>query len=125
MTIRMVRSLAVGAVLVAGIAASSAFAQSMVWNEMDANHDGVVTVEEHAANAKALFDKMDANHDGKLTKAEMTDGQKSLNAERKQKRATMKADADAKKADAAAKKAAAATQKAAKAGSASTPPPTK
>ncbi len=66
---------------------------------------------------------MDANHDSKMTKAEMTDGQKSLNAERKQKRTTMKADADATKAAATAKKAVAATQKAAATGS--TPPPTK
>jgi Ca2+-binding EF-hand superfamily protein len=38
---------------------------------MDANHDGKVTREEHAAAARGMFDKMDANHDGKVTAAEM------------------------------------------------------
>ena len=38
---------------------------------MDANHDGKVSREEHAAAARGMFDKMDANHDGKVTAAEM------------------------------------------------------
>jgi Ca2+-binding EF-hand superfamily protein len=38
---------------------------------MDANRDGKVTREEHAAAARGMFDKMDANHDGKVTAAEM------------------------------------------------------
>ncbi|QJR12664.1 hypothetical protein DSM104443_03756 [Usitatibacter rugosus] len=38
---------------------------------MDANGDGKVSMEEHTAAAKKMFDTMDANHDGKVTAAEM------------------------------------------------------
>jgi Ca2+-binding EF-hand superfamily protein len=38
---------------------------------MDANGDGKVTPEEHAAGAKKMFEMMDADKDGKVTAAEM------------------------------------------------------
>ena len=38
---------------------------------MDANGDGKVSREEHAAGARAMFEKMDADRDGKVTAAEM------------------------------------------------------
>ena len=39
---------------------------------MDANKDGKVSAEEHAAASKKMFDMMDASRDGKVTAAEMT-----------------------------------------------------
>lgn len=42
------------------------------FTSMDADHDGKVSANEHAAGAKMMFGKMDANHDGKVTAAEMT-----------------------------------------------------
>ena len=38
---------------------------------MDANHDGKVSRDEHAAAAKKMFVTMDANKNGKVTAAEM------------------------------------------------------
>jgi Ca2+-binding EF-hand superfamily protein len=38
---------------------------------MDANHDGKVSRDEHAAAARKMFTTMDANKDGKATAAEM------------------------------------------------------
>ena len=38
---------------------------------MDANKDGKVSAEQHAAAAKKMFGTMDANRDGKVTAAEM------------------------------------------------------
>ncbi|RDZ27212.1 hypothetical protein [Lysobacter silvisoli] len=38
---------------------------------IDADRDGVITAEEHAAGAKKMFEQMDANRDGKVTAAEM------------------------------------------------------
>jgi Ca2+-binding EF-hand superfamily protein len=38
---------------------------------MDTDGDGLVSVKEHAAGAKAMFERMDANHDGNVTAAEM------------------------------------------------------
>ena len=38
---------------------------------MDANNDGKVSADEHAAASKKMFDTMDANRDGKVTAAEM------------------------------------------------------
>ena len=38
---------------------------------MDANHDGRLSPDEHAAGAKKMFDAMDADKDGKVTAAEM------------------------------------------------------
>ena len=38
---------------------------------MDTNHDGKISAAEHAAGAKAMFEKMDANKDGFVTLQEM------------------------------------------------------
>jgi Ca2+-binding EF-hand superfamily protein len=38
---------------------------------MDANHDGKVSRDEHAASAQGMFATMDANKDGRVTAAEM------------------------------------------------------
>lgn len=38
---------------------------------IDSNRDGIVTAEEHAAGARAMFERMDADHDGKVSAAEM------------------------------------------------------
>jgi Ca2+-binding EF-hand superfamily protein len=51
-------------VLLAGPSMSS-------FQAMDANHDGTVSRDEHAAAAKKMFGVMDANADGKATAAEM------------------------------------------------------
>jgi Ca2+-binding EF-hand superfamily protein len=45
---------------------------------MDANKDGKISAEEHAAGAKAMFEKMDSNKDGKVTAAEMTAAHKAM-----------------------------------------------
>src|ERR1041385_2129170 len=39
--------------------------------QLDTNHDGVVSPEEHAQRVKPMFDRMDQNGDGKLTPAEI------------------------------------------------------
>ncbi|MDB6164420.1 MAG: hypothetical protein JWL98_1852 [Xanthomonadaceae bacterium] len=59
--------------IIAGLAASaSAWGQANpMFENMDANHDGRISLQEHAAVAKATFARMDANHDGQLTAAEL------------------------------------------------------
>lgn len=42
-----------------------------MFQKMDANNDGKISVDEHAAAAKKMFEVMDANKDGKVTAAEM------------------------------------------------------
>jgi Ca2+-binding EF-hand superfamily protein len=42
-----------------------------MFQKMDANADGKISVDEHAAAAKTMFETMDANKDGKVTAAEM------------------------------------------------------
>ena len=39
--------------------------------KIDTNHDGMISAQEHADHARAMFDRMDANHDGMLSKAEL------------------------------------------------------
>jgi len=51
-------------------AATAAEPQSS-FKAMDANGDGRVSRDEHAAGAKRMFDAMDANKDGRVTAAEM------------------------------------------------------
>jgi Ca2+-binding EF-hand superfamily protein len=53
---------------------SAAFANSpdTRFESMDANGDGTISPDEHAAAASAMFEKMDTNADGKVTAAEMT-----------------------------------------------------
>jgi Ca2+-binding EF-hand superfamily protein len=41
------------------------------FNEMDANGDGKLALDEHAAGARKMFDIMDVNKDGKVTVMEM------------------------------------------------------
>ena len=41
---------------------------------LDADHDGVLTAEEHAAGSKMMFEQMDTNKDGQLTLAEVDIG---------------------------------------------------
>jgi hypothetical protein len=41
---------------------------------LDADHDGVLTAEEHAAGSKMMFEQMDTNKDGQLTLAEVDVG---------------------------------------------------
>jgi Ca2+-binding EF-hand superfamily protein len=56
-----------------GLAASaSASAQvNPMFQHMDSNHDGRISLQEHAAAERATFQRIDANHDGKLTASEM------------------------------------------------------
>jgi Ca2+-binding EF-hand superfamily protein len=42
--------------------------------KFDTNGDGVLTADEYAAGAHAMFEKMDTDHDGYLTRAEMKAG---------------------------------------------------
>ncbi|MBC7990752.1 MAG: hypothetical protein H7Y19_14380 [Luteimonas sp.] len=48
---------------------------------MDANGDGKVSPEEHAAGAKLMFDKIDADHDGEVTAAEMDAAHKAAGSD--------------------------------------------
>ncbi len=41
-----------------------------MFEKMDTNADGVISLEEHAAKAERRFKKIDANGDGKVTKEE-------------------------------------------------------
>jgi len=41
---------------------------------LDTNGDGVLTADEHAAGAKAMFERMDTNKDGFLSKEELAAG---------------------------------------------------
>jgi hypothetical protein len=109
MTTQFVRTIVIGTVLAVGMWASNASSQSLQWQDMDPNHTGVVTADQHAAYAKTLFDRMDTNHDGKLTKAEWVAGLKSLSAERKQKNEALRAAALQKRSAVAAAKATATT----------------
>ena len=87
MTTRMFTCMAVGVALVAGMAMSNAFAHDHekmmgMMDQMDTNHDGMISADEHAAHAKMMFDKMDANHDGMISKDEMSAGLKTMHEER-------------------------------------------
>ncbi|WP_199268768.1 EF-hand domain-containing protein [Cognatiluteimonas profundi] len=59
--------------VLAGLAASaSAWGQANpMFQHMDSNHDGRISLQEHAAAEQATFNRMDVNHDGKLTADEM------------------------------------------------------
>jgi Ca2+-binding EF-hand superfamily protein len=78
------RLMLAGALLGGVVLASLAFAagtKSTAMSEfasMDANRDGKVMADEHAAAAKKMFDAMDANRDGKVTAAEMTAAQQKV-----------------------------------------------
>ena len=58
--------------MLGGLAATNAWGQAAAPAQaMDTDGDGLVSVKEHAAGAKAMFERMDANHDGYVTTAEM------------------------------------------------------
>ena len=64
----------VGGVMLASLASGAgpkAGKPDAEFTAMDANKDGKVSAEEHAAAAKKMFGTMDANRDGKVTAAEM------------------------------------------------------
>ena len=46
--------------------------------QMDSNHDGRISAQEHAAGTQAMFVRMDANHDGKVTADEMRAGHRMM-----------------------------------------------
>jgi hypothetical protein len=45
---------------------------------MDADHDGRISEDEHAAGAKSMFGRMDANGDGTVTASEMDSAQHAM-----------------------------------------------
>lgn len=58
--------------LAMAVLGASAWAQGIpLLVQMDSNHDGKVSAQEHVLGAQGVFDRMDANHDGKLTAQEM------------------------------------------------------
>ncbi|HEX2657981.1 MAG TPA: hypothetical protein VHU40_06900, partial [Polyangia bacterium] len=59
-------------------AASAHGDKDAMFHKMDANGDGKISQEEHAAGAKAMFDAMDADHNGTVTEAEMTAGHEKM-----------------------------------------------
>ena len=68
---RHFRAALAGLVVVFAVPASYADRPMSAFQGMDANRDGKVTGDEHAAAAKKMFDAMDANKDGAVTAAEM------------------------------------------------------
>jgi Ca2+-binding EF-hand superfamily protein len=52
---------------------------------MDTNHDGKVSMEEHAAAANKMFDKMDYNKDGRVTASEMEAAHKAITGHKAEK----------------------------------------
>jgi len=55
------------------------------FESMDTNHDGKISMEEHAAAASKMFDKMDANKDGRVTASEMEAAHKAITGQKAQK----------------------------------------
>ena len=68
---RHFRAALVGLAVLFASPASYAHEPMSGFQGMDANHDGKVTRDEHAAAAKKMFDAMDADKDGKVTASEM------------------------------------------------------
>ena len=70
---RVSRLVLIGALASAALAANQPEKSSTAaqFKTMDANGDGRVSREEHAAGAKKMFEAMDANSDGKVSPAEM------------------------------------------------------
>jgi Ca2+-binding EF-hand superfamily protein len=50
----------------------------MMVKMMDANQDGKITSDEHAAGAKKMFERMDANKDGQVSETEMSDHHREM-----------------------------------------------
>lgn len=67
---------------VTSILATAALAASDLagFKAMDANGDGKVIAQEHAAAARKMFEAMDADRDGKVTAAEMDAAQARMGA---------------------------------------------
>ena len=64
-------ALAAGAGVALALNALAAEPAPSEFRAMDANHDGKISREEHAAAAKGMFAAMDASKDGRVTAAEM------------------------------------------------------
>jgi Ca2+-binding EF-hand superfamily protein len=62
----------------AGADSASSAAVEHEMRMMDADHDGKVSAEEHAAGTRQMFLKMDADGDGKVTAAEMDASQQAI-----------------------------------------------
>jgi hypothetical protein len=50
--------------------AQGAATAAEIIKEIDTNHDGALSADEHALLGKSMFAAMDTNHDGFLSKAE-------------------------------------------------------
>lgn len=61
-----------------------------MFEEMDANKDGIVTREEHNTFTNARFDEMDADKNGKVTKEEAEKHREMRKEKHKEKRAERK-----------------------------------
>ena len=55
------------------------------FESMDANGDGKISPDEHAAAAARMFEKMDANGDGKVTAAEMSAAHQKMTGKKMEK----------------------------------------
>jgi len=53
-----------------GTGKSCSHHKGKMFEKMDTNADGVISLEEHSAKAERRFKKMDTNSDGKVTKEE-------------------------------------------------------
>ena len=72
-------AVAIGAALAATAVAAAGGKPAMAeFGGMDADGNGRVTADEHAAAAKRMFEAMDADHDHKVTAAEMDAAQKQV-----------------------------------------------
>src|SRR5690348_6877730 len=49
-----------------------------VWNKLDANHDGSISMSEHQRHADQMFKNADTNGDGKLSKQESRTAMQSM-----------------------------------------------
>lgn len=67
-----------GALLISAARAAAPDKSDAEFARMDANQDGKVSADEHAAGAKRMFDMMDVNRDGKVTAAEMDAAQERV-----------------------------------------------
>jgi len=55
------------------------------FESMDTNHDGKISMDEHAAAASKMFDRMDANKDGRVTASEMEAAHKAITGHKAEK----------------------------------------
>ena len=64
--------------MLGALAMSAAWAHEDMFQAMDSNHDGRISLSEHGAAEKATFNRMDADHDGKLSAQEMASVHKAM-----------------------------------------------